>query len=173
MRYGFQTRERVGKYFEGCLVVIGGGLILFDLLSPRDGAMFFGFLILFIWTFILGLRWGMLLQEAERKYVKSCREENELKPDVRYIIKCTLLASLPIYLGFAFPILLLPYGGFYAIAFFIPLILASTLRLNIFYQRWAALEVKPSFYWWMQIGICFAMIVFSFVIFFLGGGEIK
>ena len=96
-----------------------------------------------------------------------------MKPDVRYIVKCTILGSLPMYLGMFFPILLLPYGGMYAIAFFIPLIFASGLRFFTFYRRWQALEVKPNFYWWMQIGICFLMIVISFVIFFLGGGEIK
>ena len=173
MRYGFQIRERVGRWFEGLLIISGSALILFDLFSPRDGAMFFGFLILFIWTFIVGLRWGLLLQEAERKYIKSCRQENEMKPDLGYIVKCTVLASLPMYLAMFFPLLLLPYGGFYAIAFFIPLILASSLRFAIFYRRWEALEVKPNFYWWMQICVCLVMIVISFATFFIGGGEIK
>lgn len=173
MRYGFQTRERVGRWFEGGMAFVGAALVIYDLLSPQDGTMFLGLLVLFVWTFILGLRWGMLLQEAERKFIKSCRQESEMKPDVRYIVKCTILGSLPMYLGMFFPILLLPYGGMYAIAFFIPLIFASGLRFFTFYRRWQALEVKPNFYWWMQIGICFLMIVISFVIFFLGGGEIK
>ncbi|MBQ9759969.1 MAG: hypothetical protein IJW16_01325 [Clostridia bacterium] len=173
-KYGFKNRERVGRWFEIGILASGGGLILLDLFGPANGAAFLGFVIIFIWTFIHGQRNGLALQELERKYTKTLRQEGEMTIERAHVVRITLQASLPLYLGMAFPILLMPVGGFYALGAFFPLFAVVGIRFHFFYERWKGLELKPSFYWWMQVGICLAMIVISYLFFFLVmGGEVR
>ena len=173
-RYDPNRRERVGIWFERGLVAAGAGFVLFDLLGGTDGTIFAGLMILFLWSFIVGQRNGLLLQGEERKYLEALRAEEVRYVDKKRLVRITLLASTPLYLGFALPILLLPIGGFYAIGFFIPLFGISGLRMNVFYQRWKQLEIKPNFYWWMQLGICLGMVVGSYLLFYFGmGGEVR
>ena len=161
--------EKAGKWFEWAVLGLGILLVLLSLFVKRVvGGVLTGFLLIYIWTFTNGTRYGLRLQEAERRYIKSCRQEDEMVVDRGLVVRLTLMASLPMYLSFAFPFVLLPIGGFYALAFFIPLFLTSAIRFTTFYRRWEALEVKPNFYWWMQIGICFALIALSYLAYLLG-----
>lgn len=173
-RYDPNRRERVGRWFEAILLGIGIFLILLDFIATPNGTAFVGLLVLFLWTFINGQRNGLRLQELERKYVQTLREEGEMRIDRKRVIRITLLASLPLYLCMAFPIFLMPVGGMIALASFFPLFGVVGIRFHFFYERWRALEVKPqSLYWWMQVGICLCMIAVSYAIFFLVfGGEL-
>lgn len=161
--------EKAGRWFEWIILAVGIFLVVFSLLTKGvAGGILTGFLLIYIWTFSNGTRYGIRLQELERRYVKSCKQEDEMRIDKGTVMKLTFLASLPMYLSFVFPFFLLPLGGLYALVFFIPLFLASAVRFTTFYRRWEALEVKPNFYWWMQIGICLLLIALAYLAYFFG-----
>lgn len=161
--------ERAGIWFEWAVLAAGIFLIVSSLIWKRVvGGVLTGFILVYIWTFSNGTRYGMRLQEVERRYVKSCKQEDEMVVDRGLVVRITLIASLPMYLSFVFPFLLLPIGGLYALAFFVPLFLASAARFATFYRRWQSLEVKPNFYWWMQIGICIVLIALAYLAYFFG-----
>ncbi len=172
-RYDPNRRERVGRWFEGFMLGLGGFLVLLDFISMQNGTAFVGLLVLFLWTFINGQRNGLRLQELERKYVKTLRQEETMQIDRKKVIRIVLAASLPMYIGMALPIFLMPVGGFLALGAFFPLFGVVGIRFHFFYERWKALEIEPKkLYWWMQIGICLGMIAISYAIFFLVyGGE--
>lgn len=162
--------ESLSKWFEWVILAIGVLLAVASFLFrmiPTGGGLL-GLLLVYVWTFMLGTQNGMRLLAMERRCYKTDTGETVLRADIGLMVRLTLLASLPLYLSYILPFLLLPIGGFYAFIFFVPIFAASGVKFASFSRRWRMLEIKPNFYWVMQIGICVFMIVLAYIGYFLG-----
>lgn len=159
---------RASKWFEWFLLLAGVLIIVVSFIKQFVAGMIIGCVPVFLWTISLGVHNGSLLQKLERKYVKSCMDEEKMIVDKKLVVKLTLLSLLPMYFAFTFPSMLLPFGGLYALSFFVPLFIAFCAQFTVIYRRWEALEIKPNFFWPMQIGIFLFISTLSILAYFLG-----